>query len=265
MTAQDGAAPRRAWHAPAMGRQARRGLAVVAIGMAVASAPRAAQAWAGCAYETGVAPSLDTPLPPRPHVLYFDRQVGASARPIAFHATIDGVEVPVETAVVAEAPQRLIEVIVDSDRTGALALEAVGPGVVLPTLRWTIAAAAAPAPPRVTTVRYRASRRHSTGAEQVDAMGLRFAARAPVLYATVELRRDRDAPWTTLAVPITRPDPRAPLVALLGDLGCRTNYPIAAILAGVELRVHVTLTDGRSVAVPLRRGRLERDRFGYSR
>ncbi|MBL8620915.1 MAG: hypothetical protein JNK64_06410 [Myxococcales bacterium] len=212
--------------------------------------PPRAHAFAPCAGMVGLAPASTAVLPPRPRLVYFAERPGTPA----FAASIDGEPVTVDVKPLSNGYPHLVELRIDSARTGRLEVTATPPGADAGTrvVLGTYTIERRPRVRRVTAVihRYVASRgMHSSGPEQVDALALQFASTAPVAYLTVKLRRDDGGPWTTLLTPVAAEGRARIPMALIGELGCRASFPVALLEGGVDITVKATLASGKTVTV----------------
>lgn len=213
---------------------------------------RTAHAISACNNNTGLAPRSGTELPPRARVLAFadrpeQRQYGAR---------IDGRSVPIKVTAIRSAPYDLHLIEIDSGLTGALAIFYTVDKSEYELAKYKVSASAKlPKDVAGTTSRFVQDIRHSTVKEKYDALAIHIGGVAQALYARVKIRRDAQAQWQELTVPVNPGDwlDKQPVVRI-GALGCTQNYSVALLERGVDLEVELVLADGtaRKVALPAR-------------
>ncbi len=217
---------------------------------------RPAHAIVACDENFGVAPRDGEALPPRATVAVFAIHGLVSD----YAATLDGKEVPLKVTRTTAKPYDLHLLQVDSDATGALQLYRVWTSdkgqEIRDALARYVVRAKVKLPRTVTgTVRRLTYEiRHTSVTERYDLMEIDLAGGDLAIWATIKLRRDSKAIWTALEVPL-REGSRAKSIALLvGKLGCKANYSVPLLEAGVEVEASVTLVDGstRPIALPSR-------------
>lgn len=223
---------------------------IAALIAGVCAQARPAHAISACTNNLGIAPRRGTELPPRAHVLAFHDRTDDRT----FGARINGRVVPVKVTAIRSAPYDMHLIEIDSDRTGTLkifytvdkqeyelASYKVRRGVALPK---DIAG---------TTSRFTQDIRHSSVREKYDALAIHLGGVAHAIYARIKIRRDAQAQWQDLAVPVNPGDwmDKQPVVRI-GKLGCSQNYGVGLLEGGVDLEVEVALVDGttRKVALP---------------
>ena len=213
--------------------------ALAALVAVLAVAPRDAHAVAACYSNQGFAPGAGVKLPRHPRIAwYVDRP--PPGRTPQLTATIDGAAVPVKLSTVRSPPYTIRILEIDSDRTGHLELRGDA------TASYQIVAdAAMPKDVPVVVGRTQVELRHTTVREKFDALALRLPLAAPAIVAHVKVRRDAQARWSELDVPVVATDLGDPRPAIrLGELGCTRNYSVDLLAAGVDLEVTITLADG---------------------
>lgn len=202
---------------------------------------RSAHALASCMGAEGWSPANRDPLPPHAHLVYWtDRRRGV---PSLLAATINGEVVATKVTTLVSAPYSFLLVEIDSGATGTLALTWSHSGPTGgSTARFTVGAPAkAPTRAHGETTRYYAERRHTSVREVFD--GLAITVDTPASYAHVRLRRDAQAVWTELDVPVMDRTIR------IGELGCQSNYTPQLLEAGVDLEITLVLADGTRIPV----------------
>lgn len=212
---------------------------------------RPAHAFAACNNNYGLAPRTGATLPPKARLVAFTDLERWQAAP--YIATLDGKPVKLKVTKRKIAPYHLTELEVDSDKPGTLNIYASTDPKDTPMATYTVKAGAAmPREIAATTRRFTRDIRHSTVQERFDALAIDVGD-APAILAHVRIRRDDQAPWSELDLPVhanTHLDKSRSMV-LLGALGCTSNYTVGLLENGVELEVTAMLPDGKLVPVKL--------------
>ena len=200
---------------------------------------RSAHAIAACGGNAGWSAGTGD-LPPHAHLVYWSDR---DRTPPKLVAKIGGKVVPTKIKTISSAPYTLQLIEIDSAATGKLELgwdakDAWGYEGATFTVKGK------PTYPKTATAktsRFHAKVPHSTVREVFD--GLEVEVSAPAALAHVKLRRDAQAKWTELDVPVTKNKFQ------IGELGCKRNYEPALLEAGVDIEVSLTLPDGKQVPV----------------
>jgi hypothetical protein len=228
-------------------------LALVVLVLALFPA-RPAHALKACSGEHGWAPTTGTTLLPHARLVWFTDGYRKDAKP-EVTATIEGKPVKTEVTRLANArPYVGFVVQIDSDATGTLEVELAGMHA-----RYEVRKDA-PRPGEVHGTLDTLSLRINYTAIPETYDGAMFDLDVAAVLAHVKLRADAKAAWQAFDVPVM-PDPtydKSPSTpeypkqlhtVPIGELGCERNYRAAAIAAGVDLEISVTLADGRTLPV----------------
>lgn len=212
---------------------------------------RPADAFAACNNNYGLAPRTGATLPPKAKLVAFtDLQSWSTHQ---YTATLDGTPVNLKVTKKVVAPYYLTELEVGSNRAGTLKVYAGTDTKDKPMATYTVKAGAVmPKQIAATTQRFTQNIQHSTVKELFDALAIDFGD-APAILAHIKIRRDDKASWSEFDLPVhanTHIAKKASL-ALIGELGCKSNYTVSLLEAGVDLEVTAMLPDGTSVPVTL--------------
>lgn len=201
--------------------------------------PTPAHAIAACNNNEGFAPAFATTVPPHAKLVFYTD----SRNTPEFTAKIAGKKVPVKvTALPSGSSTRVTLLEIDSERVGTLQLDAGG----WPSVTLTVAKKARmPKEVPVVIGRFERNIPHSTVRENFLGLAIRLPKGTPAVAATVKLRRDAQAAWTELVVPVSARDfDDARPVIRIGELGCSNNYSVPLLESGVDIEVTLMLADG---------------------
>ncbi len=225
-------------------------LLIVGFALAITDA-RPAHAFAACNNNYGLAPRTGATLPPRARLVAFTDIESWGSH--AYRATLDGKPVTLKVTKKKIAPYYLTELEVESDKGGTLDIYAGTDTKDKPMATYTVKLGAAlPKEIVATTRRFTQNIRHSTVQELFDALAIDFGD-APAILAHVKIRRDDKAPWSELDLPVHANThlEKSMSTALIGALGCKSNYTVGLLENGVDLVVTAMLPDGKLVPVKL--------------
>lgn len=223
---------------------------LLVIGLAlVLTDSRPADAFAACNNNYGLAPRTGATLPPKAKLVAFtDLQSWASHQ---YTATLDSKPVKLKVTKKVVTPYYLTELEVDSDQPGTLKVYAGTDTKDKPMATYTVQAGVAmPKQIAATTRRFTENIQHSTVKELFDALAIDFGD-APAILAHIKIRRDDKAPWSEFDLPVHANTyiARKASLALIGELGCKSNYTVGLLESGVDLEVTAMLPDGKIVPV----------------
>ena len=206
-----------------------------------------------------VTPRTGSKIGPRAHILIcLRRDSAASIATLAttLIATINDAPVTISTATSYAGSCNLLDVVIDSNRTGKLTLT-YDFGNVSQRVTYTVAGKATPHVPRswwwipraqiagaVAPMAMRIP--HSTVREVYQ--GLLLTVPTPALSMQVSWRRDSQSDWMTMRVPVLEYAPNQ-FGALLGESYSFQFPSIAMLNAGVQIRATAELLDGSTVDV----------------
>lgn len=211
------------------------------------------------------APNLDvmprdgSRVTPRPHILFcLGKGSAASMTALAntLVVTIGGKPVTISTATSFVGEYNLLDVVVDSDRTGKLSLNYQF-GSVTKQVTYTVAGTAKPHVPSGWWWLPRAQVQgtvetlatvipHSTVREVYQ--GLLLSVREQALSMRVSWRRDDQSTWLTMRLPVLE-YAHNKFGVLLGEAYRFQFPPIALLNTGVQVRATAELLDGSTVDV----------------
>jgi hypothetical protein len=220
-------------------------LAVVIAAALVVFAPQPARAAVAC-YEQGFAPAPGTILPPHAQVAFHSDGSVPEAT-----ATLDGKPVALKRTVLPGSVGIKVAVFeVQSNATGTLELVSQWGDVLA---RYPVVQVKVPAELPVTSERMYRPGKWGTMQRpyNFDGLAIHLPKHAPAIYAHVKVRRDDDAPWSELdlpvyvAVPQFHDDPQV----WIGEVGCTSNYSQQLLEKGVDLEVTIGLIDGTRVPI----------------
>lgn len=208
-------------------------------------APRSGHANRAC-HEEGISPTPGTTLPPHAQIV-----IHADVSLPDLKAKLNGKPVALKrTRLPGSAGITVMVLDVQSKATGTLELVTAG-GTVF--ARYTVAKVAMPSELPVTTGRMYRPGTWGTGRTRhtFDGLVIYLPADTPAIYAHVRVRRDDQAPWSELDVPVYVESPETwtgPEV-WLGEVGCTSNYSRELLEDGVDLEVTIGLTNGTRLPV----------------
>lgn len=211
------------------------------LGLAAMAAPARAE-FVMCIGGQGATPPPSSTVPPRAHLAFYsDRNLRL---PDKVTAKIDGTPVKVTKTTTTSVPFHILEIAIDSDRTGTLVVtyENHAP------LTYTVRAIEMPKQVAGTIGRFQGD---VTGArsEDFDGLAIRLPESTPAIIAHVKHRPGETAQWLTLDVALYTPAESLRPMIRVGQFACEANADLAALARGVDLEVTVTLADGRTVPV----------------
>ncbi len=222
------------------------------VGLALAlTNTRPAHAIAACNNNYGLAPRTGVTLPPKAKLVAFTDIESWGAH--EYSATLDGKPVKLKATKKKIAPYYLTELEVESDKGGTLNIYAGTDTKDRPLATYLVKAGAAlPKEIAATTRRFTQDIQHSTVQELFDALAIDFGD-APAILAHIKIRRDDKAPWSEFDLPVHANThlEKNTSTALIGALGCKSNYTVGLLENGVDLVVTAMLPDGKVVPVRL--------------
>ncbi len=228
-------------------------LVVLALFLAVVTESRTAHAIAACNNNFGFAPRKGVTLPKRARLVAFSDMKGSAGW--QYSATIAGKQVKLKRSELHVAPYYMTQLEVDSDATGTLVVYRGTTQTPDSEIARYEVRADAKLPKDVTGTPRRFTRdiRHSTVKETYDTLAIDIGDTTPAVMATIRIRRDANASWSTFDVPVNTGDWMDTKTTIrIGQLGCTSNYTVALLEQGVELAIVVTLADGskRELGLP---------------
>jgi hypothetical protein len=216
-------------------------LALLVITLAIVT-PRTAAALVICNMERGIAPRTGSVLPPHPRLVSY----GFRGQPLEWVATIGGEKIGITAATIEGAMGAVTTLDIKSDRTGKLVINLgkVTVGTFTIASKLSIAREVP-----VVIGRYKRQVDQNFIDGSFDGLGIWLPEGVPAILAHVRLRRDDQAPWFEIVVPVVSTEGQPRPVIRIGALGCSANFPLAMLAKGVDIDVVVTAVDGTKVRV----------------